>query len=88
MWSGSTWYYEWDVMLPPGLTSFTFPRIPEDLGAWLPPPGTLGTRSVKALDVSTVTGYAAFKATYSTFGLTLPEAGGYTVRASTGFAPY
>lgn len=87
VWTDTSWY-QWDVMLPPGLTSFAFPHLPDDLSAWLPPAGIEPTASIEAVDVSTVAGYAAFKSRYSTsFPRALPEEGAYIVRSSTGHTP-
>ena len=87
VWTDASWY-QWDVMLPPGLTSFAFPHLPDDLSAWLPPAGIEPTASIEAVDVSTVAGYAAFKSRYSTsFPQALPEEGAYIVRSSTGHTP-
>jgi hypothetical protein len=86
VWPGTSSDHYWRVMLPPGPTSFAFPTIPDDLAAWLPPPGAPSLGGIRAVDMSTVVGYQAFKATYWTSFMhqTLPESGAYTIRTSAG----
>lgn len=52
--------YSWTAIVPPGATRFTFPELPADLDAALPPAGTPSSFGVQRLDLEAIAGYRPF----------------------------
>ncbi len=76
----------WNVLLPPGKTRFTFPRLRDELAAWRPPV-TGWAIGVESIDVDSVEGYGAFKAAWGLrfFRDRRPRDGAWVARGTVGY---
>ena len=53
---------QWDIILPPGVTSLTFPALPAPLDSVLPAPQDTATASTRVFDIPSLTGYDMLRA--------------------------
>jgi hypothetical protein len=80
-WIGSDGMRYWETLLPPGATSFSFPRLPEDLAVF-EPDGIASRAFVRTWGASDVASYTELKRRLAGSPQMLPEAGNGTVRSS------
>lgn len=60
--TGGTIYYDWDIYLPPGITTLEFPAMPAALEQHAPPPDFNFYPSVRLTESEAYDGWAAVKA--------------------------
>lgn len=53
---------QWDFILPPGVTSLTFPALPAPLDGVLPAPQDTGSASTRVFDIPSITSYDMLRA--------------------------